>query len=226
MPAWITVTAPAPAARFACGAGAGSLHSQPTAQVGYSDRGGGDAGVQVALVSQEPVLFAESIFSNIAFGCSEVPSMEQVQWQVPNGCGSNGIGGKHAGVHSRRGSSGQEPSSVLGLPRFLPCFNIYVCALVGGAVLESQLASTAFMLPATASCQIPLAKPDHPGLDLTEVHLTAGACVGRWRQRLGWPTPMTSSLHSPRATTRWLGSGGCGCQADRSSGWPLRELSS
>lgn len=33
---------------------------------------------QVALVSQEPVLFADSIFANIAFGLAETPSMAQV----------------------------------------------------------------------------------------------------------------------------------------------------
>ncbi|GAB4815223.1 hypothetical protein N2152v2_002269 [Parachlorella kessleri] len=34
---------------------------------------------QVALVSQEPVLFADTIFANIAFGCEEVPTQEQVE---------------------------------------------------------------------------------------------------------------------------------------------------
>ena len=35
--------------------------------------------LQVALVSQEPVLFADTIFANIAFGCEEVPTQEQVR---------------------------------------------------------------------------------------------------------------------------------------------------
>ena len=43
--------------------------------------------MQVALVSQEPVLFADTIFANIAFGCEEVPTQEQVrvQYSLPVG---------------------------------------------------------------------------------------------------------------------------------------------